>query len=83
MVEIGQTVKYRFNGTEFASVYQAREHQNQKGDIVPMLVVRVWPNEYGDQPGVNGRVFLDGNAILWVTSVKEVEPGIWGMPWAE
>jgi hypothetical protein len=38
-----------------------------EGDTLPMLIVKVW----GDNPSsaVNGQVFLDGNDVLWATSV--------------
>ncbi len=50
-------------------------------DVVPLLIVKVWPNEYGDKPGVNGQAFLDGNDTLWVTSAKEGEgAGEWFWP---
>lgn len=52
-----------------------------EGDVVPLLIVRVWPNEFGDKPGVNGQAFLDGNDTLWVTSAGEgSEPGQWSWP---
>lgn len=37
------------------------------GDVFPMVITRV----FGDTPesAVNGQVFLDGNDVLWVTSV--------------
>lgn len=43
----------------------------QEGDVYPMLIVRTW----GTTPEsvVNGQVFLDGNDVLWVTSVGEGE----------
>lgn len=52
------------------------------GDVVPLVVVRVWPNEYGEGvPGVNGQAFLDGNDALWITSAREgTEPGTWAWP---
>lgn len=53
------------------------------GDVVPLLIVRVWPNEYdnGTVPGVNGQAFLDGNDVLWVTSAREGDkPGTWSWP---
>lgn len=52
------------------------------GDVLPMIIARVWPDEYGaGVPGVNGQVFLDGNDTLWVTSVREgTEPGTWCQP---
>jgi hypothetical protein len=51
-------------------------------DTYPMVVVRVWPDEFGPGvPGVNGQVFLDGNDALWVTNVREgTEPGTWYWP---
>lgn len=53
-----------------------------EGDVVPLVVVRVWPDEYGPNvPGVNGQAFLDGNDALWITSAKEgTEPGTWAWP---
>lgn len=46
-----------------------------EGDVVPMLVVRVWPD------GVNGQAFLDGDDVLWVTSRPEgAGPGTWAWP---
>lgn len=52
------------------------------GDVVPLVVVRVWPDEYGPGiPGVNGQVLLDGTDSLWVTSVREgAESGQWSWP---
>lgn len=52
------------------------------GDIVPLVIVRVWPDEGGPGiHGVNGQCFLDGNDTLWVTSAHEgTEPGQWRWP---
>lgn len=52
------------------------------GDVVPLVVVRVWPDEYGPGiPGVNGQALLDGNDQLWVTSAGEGDqPGQWVWP---
>lgn len=35
--------------------------------VYPMLIVRTWGNT--SNAAVNGKVFLDGNDELWVTSV--------------
>jgi hypothetical protein len=53
-----------------------------EGDVVAMVVVRVWPDEFGPGvDGVNGQVLLDGNDSLWVTSGQEgTEPGQWQWP---
>ena len=42
-------------------------NEAREGDVFPMLIVKVW----GKTPtsGVNGQVFLDGNDVLWATSV--------------
>lgn len=55
---------------------------HQAGQIVPLLVVVVWPNEYGpDFDGVNGQAILDGNDTLWITSAREgTELGQWSWP---
>jgi hypothetical protein len=39
----------------------------KEGDTLPMLIVKTW----GDTAtsSVNGQVFLDGNDVLWATSV--------------
>ena len=51
-------------------------------DVVPLIAVRVWPNEFGEGvPGVNGQALLDGNDVLWIISAREgPEPGQWMWP---
>jgi hypothetical protein len=48
-------------------------NEAQAGQMFPMLITRAW----GDQPQscVNGQVFLDGNDVLWATSVSVGGPG--------
>jgi hypothetical protein len=55
----------------------------QKGDVVPLIVVRVWPDEGGPgRDGVNGQAILDGNDSYWVTSAYEDrEPVAAFEPW--
>jgi hypothetical protein len=52
------------------------------GEEYPMVIVRVWPDEFGiGKPGINGQVLLDGNDTLWVTSAGEGDaPGKWHWP---
>lgn len=54
----------------------------QVGDVVPLIIARVWPDEYGPGiPGVNGQALLDGCDSLWVTSAREgAGPGEWAWP---
>lgn len=53
-----------------------------EGDVVPLIVVRVWPDEYGPGvPAINGQALLDGNDQLWITSAREGDaPGTWRSP---
>lgn len=71
-------VPYKLSDWDIDSANKKGHHQNSKGDIVPLIVVRVWNNEYGDKPGVNGQAVLDGDIMIWVTSVREYEGGHWG-----
>jgi hypothetical protein len=51
-------------------------------DEVPFVIVRVWPNEFGQGiAGVNGQALLDGNDSYWVKCAKEgPDPGMWHWP---
>ncbi len=54
-------------------------NEAKEGDTFPMLIVRCW----GDTPTscVNGQVFIDGNDVLWATSVSVGEgPRTWSWP---
>ena len=54
-------------------------NEAKEGDTFPMLITRVWgPSETS---AVNGQVFLDGNDVLWATSVCVGEgPRSWSWP---
>jgi hypothetical protein len=53
-------------------------HATEK-QVFPMMITRVWGSEEGS--AVNGQVFLDGNDVLWASSVTEGEgPGHWSVP---
>lgn len=75
----GRIVHYVLHKDDVASITEQRNpihgqaHGNhvQEGDHVPMMIVKVWPDEFGkDNPGVNGQCLLDGNDQYWVTSAK-------------
>lgn len=85
---IGQIVHYVLSAVDCERICRNRKQKWPGGDqaylgndvsigeLMPMIVCVVWSNEY-----VNGQVFLDGDDLLWVTSVKEgVEPGTWRSP---
>ncbi|MCU1301748.1 MAG: hypothetical protein JWQ87_2032 [Candidatus Sulfotelmatobacter sp.] len=97
-VTVGRTVLYvlskydaeaingrRAAGENHSLAGGAQQHignYHNEGDVVPLTVVRVWPDEFGPGiPGINGQAVLDGNDSLWVTSVKEgTETGTWRWP---
>lgn len=88
MVSIGRLVHYRLSKQDVEHIAARRgtsgHHGNSvaEGEVVPLIVSKVWPSEYGEGiPGVNGQAFLDGADQLWVTSAKEgPEPGQWMWP---
>lgn len=54
-------------------------NEAKEGDVRPMMIVHCW----GTTPEscVNGQVFLDGNDVLWATSVSVGEgPHTWSWP---
>jgi hypothetical protein len=54
-------------------------NEAHEGDAFPMLIVKIW----GTTPtsSVNGQVFLDGNDVLWATSVSVGDgPHSWSWP---
>jgi|SRR5437899_13094227 len=88
-VTVGRIVQYRLSADDLLRITQMRgkspDHggnPHDVGQVVPLVVVVVWPNEHGpNYDGVNGQAFLDGNDTLWVTSAKEgTEPGQWSWP---
>jgi hypothetical protein len=51
------------------------------GDVFPLLITKIWSDAPTEQTGVNGQVFLDGNDVLWATSVQQGDgPGQWFEP---
>lgn len=54
------------------------------GDVVPLVVVRRWPDEFPNAEvtcGVNGQAILDGNDTLWITSAPHgAGDGEWTWP---
>lgn len=82
-VTAGRIVHYTLSAHDARLIQQRRGisligHGNdpREGDVVPMIVVRVWPDD-----GVNGQAFLDGDDSLWLTSRPEgTGPGTWAWP---
>lgn len=51
------------------------------GDVLPMVIVRVWADAPTETTPVNGQVLLDGNDSLWVTSRQQGDAlGNWADP---
>lgn len=74
---IGRIVHYKLSQQDADNITARRNHPTalvignhvKAGDVFPMLITRVW----GDTPesAVQGQVLLDGNDVLWATSVSE------------
>lgn len=79
---IGRIVHYILTEDDVLATRSKHGNPHHAGQHVPMIIVVVWPNEYGPNfDGVNGQVFLDGTDSLWITSKKEgTEPGTWHWP---
>jgi hypothetical protein len=88
---IGRIVDYQLSAEDVKQIdemrapridFGRRMNPHSVGQIVPFVIVVVWPNEYGPEyHGVNGQALLDGNESLWVTSAKcGTEPGTWSWP---
>lgn len=75
----GQSIIARMKDDRWPEGAQAHVGNAARGgDIIPCLVVRVWPGER-----VNGQAFLDGNDVLWVNSADPSnvpQPGCWHWP---
>lgn len=85
---IGRIVHYKLSEHDADRINGKRRNGDDtgnaayEGDVVPLVIVRVWPDEGGPGiPGVNGQALLDGYDTLWVTSAHEgAEPGQWSWP---
>lgn len=79
---VGRIVQYALTEQDIERIQNDADPRTQygniphAGDILPLLVVRVWDGRL-----VNGQVFLDGNGRLWVTSRAEgTDAGNWHYP---
>jgi hypothetical protein len=81
-ITAGRIVLYRIHDYDLQGRTFTTGNAPRAGDIVPLIVVRVWENEFGDQPGVNGQLILDcPEGTLWVCSKGEgTENGKWFWP---
>lgn len=86
MPTVGRIVHYTLSAQDVQRISPRRTSSNavhignepREGDVVPMMIVRVWQS---DQHSVNGQAFLDGTDVLWVTSAIEGSvPGTWAWP---
>lgn len=59
------------NGRAMVAGHGANQHF--PGQIVPMIIVKVWSENPGTEC-VNGQVFYDGGGTLWVTSRLKKRP---------
>lgn len=65
----------RINADRASDPLHRKGNAPMPGDVVPLIVVRVWPD------GVNGQAILDGTDTLWVTSASQGDDeGQWDWP---
>ena len=88
-ISIGRIVMFKLRQEDVDSINNRRGKDRTAngnpitvGEEYPMIVVCVWPNEFGPGvPGINGQVFLDGDDSHWITSVGEgTGEGQWRWP---
>ena len=82
---VGRIVHYRLASHDLPAINARIPGQSgnphAEGDVVPMLICRVWAPEPTESTVVNGQAFVDGNYSLWVTSrLQGDQPGQWADP---
>ncbi len=88
-LSVGRIVQYVLNEQDVKAIIERRENLSKSyawgnpptvGDVVPAIVV--WPH-HNEASTFNGQAFLDGNDVLWITSVPysaEAKPRTWHWP---
>lgn len=80
---VARIVHYRLSQPDVDRIVQERMSNDgdrgnpaHAGDVVPLIIVKVWPGEL-----VNGQAILDGNHSIWVCSASQGEgQGQWAWP---
>jgi len=78
----GRIVLYKLSANDADTInhrraisHRGKGNVTRAGDVVPLIVVRVWPD------GVNGQAILDGDDAHWVTSARQGDAeGQWAWP---
>lgn len=77
----GRIVHYTLSALDAERINARRDadpstgNRVREGDVVPAIIVRVWPD------GINGQAFLDGGDTYWLTSRPQgIGPGTWAWP---
>jgi len=74
-ITAGRIVLYRLSEVDVTAIGK-RGNGHKAGDILPMIAVRVWPDQ-----SVNGQVFIDGQGTQFVNTRREgTEDGTWHWP---
>lgn len=83
---VGRIVHYRLSESDvgmakYRPAPGAFYNTPREGDVLPMLICRVWADEPTETSLVNGQVFVDGNFSIWATSrAQGDQPGQWSDP---
>ncbi len=84
---VGRIVHYRLASSDLAEIESTKtsadRHGNphHEGQVVPMLICRVFADDPSEGTAVNGQAFIDGDFSIWVTSrVQGDGPCQWADP---
>ena len=84
---VGRIVQYTLTEGDAASINRYKsEHglsanPHGQGDVLPLLICKVWADEPVESRAVNGQVFVDGDFSYWATSRCQGEgEGHWVSP---
>lgn len=83
-VTVGRIVHYRLTSDDiqFAQKQVLFGLASVEGEIVPLIVVHVSPDAFGDGvTAIDGQAFLNGSTVLWIRHRREgTRPGEWSWP---
>jgi len=85
---VGRIVHYKLSEADISEInrrralYEFKGNPVSAGEVVPVIVAIVWPDEFGAGiPGINGQALLDGEDSLWICSRREgPNSGEWMWP---
>jgi hypothetical protein len=84
---VGRIVQYILTEGDAAAIYSGSKlidnsaNGHKAGDVLPLLICKVWSDDPTEDTAVNGQVFVDGNFTYWATSRQQGDgEGRWHEP---